>query len=76
MADPVLDSREGAGESAASRAPQTCLEAAVSPVSGFAECINPRGAPVQPAPHRPDAPCPSNGSHCADSSAGEHDAQH
>jgi hypothetical protein len=32
-----------------------CKEAAVSPVSGFAECVNPRGAPVAPAPKRPDA---------------------
>jgi len=30
-----------------------CLEAIVSPVSGYAECVNPRGAPVAPAPPRP-----------------------
>jgi len=33
----------------------TCQEAVVSPVSGFAECVNPRGAPVAPPPKRPDA---------------------
>jgi hypothetical protein len=33
----------------------TCKEAVVSPVSGFAECVNPRGAPVAPPPKRPDA---------------------
>ena len=33
-----------------------CQEAMVSPVSGFAECVKPRGAPVAPAPPRPDAP--------------------
>jgi hypothetical protein len=33
----------------------TCREAVVSPVSGFAECVNPRGAPVAPPPKRPDA---------------------
>jgi len=32
-----------------------CKEAVVSPVSGFAECVDPRGAPVAPAPKRPDA---------------------
>lgn len=30
-----------------------CLTAVVSPVSGFAECVNPRGAPVDPPPQRP-----------------------
>jgi hypothetical protein len=33
-----------------------CKEATVSPVSGFAECIDPRGAPVAPPPARPDSP--------------------
>jgi hypothetical protein len=32
-----------------------CEEAVVSPVSGYAECVKPRGAPVAPAPKRPDA---------------------
>jgi hypothetical protein len=36
-----------------------CKEAVVSPVSGFAECVDPRGAPVAPPPKRPDAPAPS-----------------
>jgi hypothetical protein len=39
----------------------TCQEAVVSPVSGFAECVRPRGAPVAPPPKRPDAaPAPTN----------------
>ena len=33
-----------------------CKEAVVNPVSGFAECVDPRGAPVAPPPKRPDAP--------------------
>jgi hypothetical protein len=44
---------------ASTTAPMTstakCREAVVSPVSGFAECVNPRGAPVAPPPKRPDA---------------------
>ena len=32
-----------------------CREAIVNPVSGFAECVKPRGAPVAPPPKRPDA---------------------
>ncbi|MFI4868406.1 MAG: hypothetical protein ACHQDD_03515 [Steroidobacterales bacterium] len=32
-----------------------CQEAVVSPVSGYAECVKPRGAPVAPPPKRPDA---------------------
>jgi hypothetical protein len=35
-----------------------CKQAVVSPVSGFAECVDPRGAPVAPPPKRPDAPAP------------------
>jgi hypothetical protein len=31
-------------------APPKCLEAAVNPVTGYAICINPRGAPVEPPP--------------------------
>jgi hypothetical protein len=30
-----------------------CKEAIVNPVSGYAECVNPPGAPVAPAPPRP-----------------------
>ncbi|HEY3730018.1 MAG TPA: hypothetical protein VGL28_02025 [Steroidobacteraceae bacterium] len=50
-----------ATESAAAPAPDkspahaVCEQAVVSPVSGFAECVKPRGAPVAPAPKRPDA---------------------
>jgi hypothetical protein len=36
-----------------------CKEAVVSPVSGYAECVDPRGAPVAPPPKRPDAPAPA-----------------
>jgi hypothetical protein len=36
--------------------PATCKEAVVSPVSGHAECVDPRGAPVDPAPPRPRIP--------------------
>jgi hypothetical protein len=32
---------------------QKCKEAVVNPVSGYAECVNPRGAPVDPPPPRP-----------------------
>jgi hypothetical protein len=34
-----------------------CEEAVVSPVSGYAECVKPRGAAVDPPPPRP-APSP------------------
>ena len=30
-----------------------CEEAVVNPVTGFAECVKPRGAPVDPPPARP-----------------------
>lgn len=30
-----------------------CEVAVVNPVSGFAECVKPRGAPVNPPPPRP-----------------------
>ncbi len=33
-----------------STAPAKCLEAVVNPVTGFAFCVNPRGAPVDPPP--------------------------
>ena len=32
-----------------------CQEAVVNPVSGFAECVKPRGAAVATPPKRPDA---------------------
>jgi hypothetical protein len=38
-------------------APPKCEVAIVSPVSGNAECVRPRGAPVDPPPPRPDARC-------------------
>ncbi|HUI62914.1 MAG TPA: hypothetical protein VLX90_21980 [Steroidobacteraceae bacterium] len=34
-------------------ASQPCHVAVVSPVSGFAECVDPRGAPVAQPPPRP-----------------------
>jgi len=42
--------------------PAKCEEALVSPVSGYAVCVKPPGAPVDPPPPRPDAgqpPAPS-----------------
>ena len=46
----------------ASAAPAKCLEAAVNPVTGYAFCVNPRGAPVEPPPrgslNRPCKPRP------------------
>jgi hypothetical protein len=44
-----------ASTTAPTTATAICREAVVSPVSGFAECVNPRGAPVAPPPKRPDA---------------------
>jgi hypothetical protein len=32
-----------------------CEEAAVNPISGYAECVRPPGAPVEPPPPRPTA---------------------
>lgn len=36
-----------AAEAQAQPAPAKCLEAVVNPVTGYAFCINPRGAPVE-----------------------------
>ena len=39
------------GQSSEAEAPPSkCLEALVNPVTGFAFCVNPRGAPVDPPP--------------------------
>lgn len=38
-------------------APAKCLEAVVNPVTGFAFCTNPRGAPVDPPPKSAYKPC-------------------
>jgi hypothetical protein len=35
-------------------APPKCKEAVVNPVSGYASCVNPLGAPVDPPPKRPN----------------------
>jgi hypothetical protein len=42
----------------AAAAPPKCEEALVSPVSGYAVCVKPPGAPVDPPPPRPQAPQP------------------
>jgi hypothetical protein len=44
-----------AGNSGTQPPAAKCREAIVNPVSGFAECVKPRGAPVAPPPKRPDA---------------------
>jgi hypothetical protein len=42
----------------AQAAPPKCLEAVVNPVTGFAICTNPRGAPVEPPPRETlNRPC-------------------
>jgi hypothetical protein len=44
------------GETAAS--PAKCLEAVVNPVTGYAFCVNPRGAPVESPPRESlNRPC-------------------
>jgi hypothetical protein len=48
---------ESAQSEEKSAAPAKCLEAAVNPVTGFAFCINPRGAPVDPPPVSSLHPC-------------------
>lgn len=40
----------------AKTAPPKCEEALVSPVSGYAVCVKPPGAPVDPPPPRPQPP--------------------
>jgi hypothetical protein len=37
--------------------PAKCLEAAVNPVTGYAVCVNPVGAPVDPPPVSSLQPC-------------------
>jgi hypothetical protein len=34
--------------------PPKCKEAVVNPVSGYASCVDPLGAPVDPPPKRPN----------------------
>ena len=41
----------------AAATPAKCLEAVVNPVTGFAFCVNPRGAPVEPPPVAALQPC-------------------
>lgn len=42
-------------------APGKCLEAVVNPVTGFAFCTNPRGAPVESPPKSAYKPCKPRG---------------
>jgi Protein of unknown function (DUF2380) len=55
----ATSSRSGASPPSESFAATTaapaalCKEAIVNPVSGYAECVQPPGAPVDPAPRRP-----------------------
>jgi len=44
---------EHSGLALAAGSAAVCKEAIVSPVSGHAECVRPRGAPVDPPPPRP-----------------------
>jgi hypothetical protein len=50
-------SQRACAQEQAAKAPappaQHCEVAVVSPVSGYAECVKPRGAPVEPPPPRP-----------------------
>jgi hypothetical protein len=52
----AADAPVNASTGAQSAPAAICQEAVVSPVSGYAECVKPRGAPVAPPPKRPDAP--------------------
>jgi len=42
-----------APEAPSAKPPALCKEAIVNPVSGYAECVRPLGAPVDPPPPRP-----------------------
>jgi hypothetical protein len=54
----VAQSAEQAAQSQDEGAkPAKCLEAVVNPVTGFAFCVNPRGAPVDPPPVSSLQPC-------------------
>jgi hypothetical protein len=50
---PLLPSRGHAQQEPEAPAPHRCQVAIVNPVSGNAECVEPRGAPVDPPPPRP-----------------------
>jgi hypothetical protein len=52
---PPVPSTPGANNAMQPPAAAKCQQALVNPVSGFAECVKPRGAPVAPPPKRPDA---------------------
>jgi hypothetical protein len=53
--------------------PVKCEEALVSPVSGYAVCVKPPGAPVAPPPRRP-RPCAAQAGGCATPAAPTADA--
>lgn len=54
----IAQSAEQSAPSAGTSAtPAKCLEAVVNPVTGFAFCVNPRGAPVDPPPVAALQPC-------------------
>lgn len=48
-----------AATTADAKAPQ-CKTAIVNPISGYAECVDPMGAPVAPPPPRPPQRCPKD----------------
>jgi hypothetical protein len=50
-AEQVAQSQDGGPK------PAKCLEAAVNPVTGYAVCVNPVGAPVDPPPVSSLQPC-------------------
>jgi hypothetical protein len=54
-----MAARSAATQSAeTSAAPAKCLEAVVNPVTGYAFCVNPRGAPVESPPRESlNRPC-------------------
>jgi hypothetical protein len=50
----ILIARAGeTPDTPSTQAAAPCKEAIVNPVSGHAECVNPRGAPIDPPPPRP-----------------------
>ena len=57
-AENSVEPAEKAAESAKTSAtPVKCLEAVVNPVTGYAFCTNPRGAPVESPPVSALQPC-------------------
>jgi hypothetical protein len=48
--EPIQPADKPAQSAQGSTPPAKCLEAVVNPVTGYAFCVNPRGAPVDPPP--------------------------